>query len=173
MIMSAMMLTLWSLTFILGHTLLKRESMVQHNSTLIRVLAINSAAALVFQDPDAATEVLSALTADPNVLSAQIYTANLELYARYPDQRLPQEALSWHGVMGHTKLEQSLALVIEGSETVVNFGEVLDVRGPITLGDEVLGVIAIQIDLQPLRDGFFRMAVIFGIFFSSPWPLAL
>ncbi|MFT4824043.1 MAG: signal transduction histidine kinase/CheY-like chemotaxis protein [Halioglobus sp.] len=165
MIMSAIMLTLWSLTFILGHTILKRESMVQHNSSLISVLAINSAAALVFQDPDAATEVLSALTANPNVLSAQIYTANLELYATYPDQRLPREALSSPGVIGHTKLEQSLALVIEGSETVVSFGEVLDVRGPITLGDEVLGVIAIQIDLQPLRDGFFRMAVIFGVFF--------
>ena len=165
MITSAIMLALWSLTFISGHSILKRESMVQHNTSLINVLAINSAAALVFQDPDAATEVLAALTADPNVLSAQIYTANLELYASYLDQSLQRETPSGLGIMDHTTLEQSLALVIESSETIASFGEVLDVRGPITLSEEVLGVIAIQTDLQPLKDDIFRMTVIFGVFF--------
>ena len=167
MISSTLMLIAASITFVLGEYILKRDELVESNSSLISVLAINSAAAMVFRDPDAAAEVLSALTVDPDVISAQIYTTDLALYASYTNELFQRDIPSPDGIEGSAELEQSLILVIRGGEPVVNFGNgVLDIKGPITLDDEVLGVINTQTDLQPLRESILELAIMAGIFLS-------
>ncbi len=165
LISSTLLLIAASVTFVVGEYILKREALVESNSSLISVLAINSAAAMVFQDPDAAAEVLSALTVDQDVISAQIYTTDLVLYASYANQLFQHDIPSPGGIPGNAELEQSLILVIGGGVPVVNFENgVLDVKGPIILDDEVLGVINIQTDLQPLRESILKLAAIAGIF---------
>jgi PAS domain S-box-containing protein len=52
--------------------------------TLAHVLARNSTAALVFQDEKDAADVLAALQEEPHVMAAALYTADGQLFARYP-----------------------------------------------------------------------------------------
>jgi signal transduction histidine kinase/CheY-like chemotaxis protein len=165
LISSTLVLIAASVTFVLGEYILKREALVESNSSLISVLAINSAAAMVFQDPDAAAEVLSALTVDQDVISAQIYTTDLALYASYANPLFQHDIPSPGSVPGNAELEQSLILVIGGGVPVVNFDNgVLNIKGPIILDDEVLGVINIQTDLRPLRESILKLAAIAGMF---------
>jgi signal transduction histidine kinase len=56
-------------------------------ATLADVLAGNSTAALTFGDAQAATEVLSALKAEPHITAACIYTRNGQPFARYARDR--------------------------------------------------------------------------------------
>jgi two-component system, sensor histidine kinase len=165
MISSTLVLIAASITFVLGEYILKREALVDSNSSLISVLAINSAAAMVFRDPEAAAEILSALTADQDVIAAQIYTIDLELYASYNNQLFQSDIPSPGNIPVNTELEQSLILAIEGGVPVVNFdNSVLDIKGPIILDDEILGVLNIQTDLQPLRQSILSLAAIAGMF---------
>jgi len=162
---TAVVLIAASFTLVLGEYIFKREALVESNSSLISVLAINSAAAMVFHDPDAATEILSALTADPDVMSAQIYTADLEMYASYSNQRFQRDAPSAGDSADKTELGKTLLSVIGGGVPVANFEDgILDVKGPIAMDDEVLGVIVIQVDLQPLRESVLRQGVIAAVF---------
>ena len=165
LISSTLVLVAASVSFVLGEYIIKREALVESNSSLISVLAINSAAAMVFQDPDAAAEVLSALTVDQDVISAQIYTTDLVLYASYDNPLFRRDTPSPGSVPGNAELEQSLILVIGGGVPVVNFDNgVLNIKGPIILDDEVLGIINIQTDLRPLRESTLKLAAIAGMF---------
>jgi signal transduction histidine kinase len=58
--------------------------MKRNISTLGAVIASNSSAALVFDSPDDAQEVLSALDAEENILTAALYRNDGSLFATYP-----------------------------------------------------------------------------------------
>lgn len=70
-----------------------RRSSVQQLSTLGRIVADNSTAALAFDNPDDATEILAALKAERHIAAAALYDAEGRLFARYPadapDARFP------------------------------------------------------------------------------------
>jgi PAS domain S-box-containing protein len=61
-----------------------RLFMTQHLASLAEVLGNNSTSALDFNDSKVAEEVLSALRAEPDIVTAAIYTKNGALFARYP-----------------------------------------------------------------------------------------
>ncbi len=60
-----------------------RSSKVQQLSTLANALGANSTAALTFDDPNAAKELLSCLSLQPTVLYACIYNAKGHVFATY------------------------------------------------------------------------------------------
>jgi signal transduction histidine kinase len=60
-----------------------RDATVQSASTQAKIVGYNSAAALLFGDPSSATETLTALSAEPDILSAAIYTLEGKLFASY------------------------------------------------------------------------------------------
>jgi PAS domain S-box-containing protein len=60
-----------------------RSTMAQHLSTQADIIARQSTASLVFKDPDSARTTLEALTAEPHVTSAAIYTPDGALFASY------------------------------------------------------------------------------------------
>jgi signal transduction histidine kinase len=68
-----------------------RRAMRQNLATLAQVIAANSTAAIAFQNPDDATEVLTALKAERDIVTASLYTADGKLFATYPAE-LPPEA---------------------------------------------------------------------------------
>lgn len=69
----------------LGYELLTgRQRMANDLSTVGRVVADNSAAALAFQNQDDATDVLSALEADRHIVAAGLYDLSGLLFAAYP-----------------------------------------------------------------------------------------
>lgn len=60
-----------------------RQAMVRDVATLADVIGGNCTAALAFRDPKAAEDVLAALRAEPNIVSAAIYTKDKEPFAHY------------------------------------------------------------------------------------------
>src|SRR5215210_5137052 len=53
-------------------------------STLGEIISANSTAALAFDSPEDANEILQALKAEKHIVSACIFDANGNLFARYP-----------------------------------------------------------------------------------------
>ncbi len=61
-----------------------RNRMMQKMVTYGKIFATNSTAALAFRDSDEAYEILSALKAEENIVSAVIYDAEGNVFGRYP-----------------------------------------------------------------------------------------
>lgn len=60
-----------------------RDAVVQRVSTQAKIVGYNSAAALLFSDPKTATEILTALSAEPDIVSAAIYGVDGKIFASY------------------------------------------------------------------------------------------
>jgi signal transduction histidine kinase/DNA-binding response OmpR family regulator len=60
-----------------------RSARVSNLSTQAQIVSANCVTAIVFDDPESATKTLSALKADPQILSAVIYTADGKPFATY------------------------------------------------------------------------------------------
>jgi signal transduction histidine kinase/DNA-binding response OmpR family regulator len=63
-----------------------RTAAVRYLSTQAQIIGANTAAALLFDDPESAAKTLSALKADPQILSAVIYGADGKPFAAYSRQ---------------------------------------------------------------------------------------
>lgn len=82
---------------VFNELLVSREQLSDQMSVLAEVLAENAAAAVAFDDPDSARQVLEALKLEPSVESAVIYTAAGQPFAQYVEAgsnspQLPQNA---------------------------------------------------------------------------------
>ncbi len=62
-----------------------RQLMVRNIEILGEAIAANSTAALAFDNPDDAREVLAAFRAQPHVVAARLYLSDGRLIASYPD----------------------------------------------------------------------------------------
>jgi signal transduction histidine kinase/DNA-binding response OmpR family regulator len=83
MLVCAVALLLACAAFI-GYDLLTfRSARVSNLSTQAQIISANCISAIIFDDPDSATKTLSALKADPQILSAVIYTADGKPFAIY------------------------------------------------------------------------------------------
>src|SRR5260221_11311900 len=71
-------------TFLTYELVTFRQTMVRSLSTLAAVIAANSTAALAFDNRADATEVLSALTAEPHIVGAVLYDKHGTLFPQYP-----------------------------------------------------------------------------------------
>jgi PAS domain S-box-containing protein len=80
---SGAVLTLTCGTFLAYELVTFRQSMVRSLSILAQAIAANSTAALAFENADDAARVLSALAADPHVVSAALYDRNDALFTSY------------------------------------------------------------------------------------------
>jgi signal transduction histidine kinase/uncharacterized membrane protein affecting hemolysin expression len=69
-----------------------RQATLRHLSSLGEIVAANSTAALAFENPDDARDILAALRAERQLLAAALYDRDGRLFAQYP-AGLPAEAL--------------------------------------------------------------------------------
>ena len=60
-----------------------RETTVEKLSTIGKIIAANSTAALAFDSPDDAREILAALKAEPHIVAACIYDKNGRIFSEY------------------------------------------------------------------------------------------
>jgi len=81
---SGAVLLLTCLAFFAYEVLTFRQSTVEKLSTLGKIIAANSTAALAFDDSDAATEILAALKAESHIVAAGLYGTTGKLFAQYP-----------------------------------------------------------------------------------------
>src|SRR5688500_3793995 len=61
-----------------------RKASVRQLSTLGKIIAANSTAALAFDAPEDANEILSALKAEPHIVAAALYDEDGKLLSSYP-----------------------------------------------------------------------------------------
>lgn len=83
MLVSGAALLLACAAFITYDKLTFRETMVRNLSTEAQIIGSNSVTALIFNDPAAAENTLSALRAAHNILAAAVYTPDGQLFASY------------------------------------------------------------------------------------------
>jgi two-component system, NtrC family, sensor kinase len=83
MLTSSIVLLLACAAFSLYEVIAFRKAMVLNLSTLAEIVGNNTAAALDFNDAASATETLSALQAEPDIIGACIYTKSGAVFARY------------------------------------------------------------------------------------------
>src|ERR1700733_4037086 len=60
-----------------------RQSMVKDLTSMAQILGDNTAGAIDFNDPEAATEALAGLKSQPDIIGAAIYTKSGQLLAKY------------------------------------------------------------------------------------------
>jgi PAS domain S-box-containing protein len=111
-----------------------RESLTYNLSTLAEVVGINSTAALTFNDPKAGTETLAALAAYPHITAAAIYTREGTVFSTY---------LRDAGRQGFAQPPSQGDITRFGKNALILFR-------PILLGNEKIGMVYIESDLEDL-----------------------
>jgi len=117
MLTSSVALLVASAGFLVYDLVAFRDRMSQDLMTEARIIGANSAAGLAFHDERAATEILAALKARDETISAALYTPNGELFASYlrdGDTRLPQQSRGDGYRFENHRLEVSQAVVLHG-----------------------------------------------------------
>ena len=129
-----------------------RDTLVQNIATQAKIVGINSAAALLFNEAGSATETLAALRAEPNIVSASIYTAEGKLFASYARNQ-PIAGSATELPQDHRLQPNYLAL-----------------SQPIVLHREPIGIVSIRADLEPLRVRQKRYLIIAGVVLVIFYP---
>jgi PAS domain S-box-containing protein len=120
------------------------KQILKHNTQVMaNVIGANSSAALSFKDQNAAKETLSALRAEPYVLSACLYTHDGKVFATYYRE-------------GSNPTPPPPA----GEEGLTFTATTLNLFHKITLESDVIGTVLIQSDLRLIRD---RLQTYLGI----------
>ncbi|HZR46908.1 MAG TPA: CHASE sensor domain-containing protein, partial [Candidatus Manganitrophaceae bacterium] len=137
MLVSAAVLLLATLAFIVYELVTFRTTLAENLATQAEIVGINAVSALLFSDPSAAGDTVSALRVKPNVRSAAIYTADGRLFAKYV----------------RSGEEEAFKMPEHLSETAGGYrfgGGALFLFRPITSNGERIGMVAIQSDLQEM-----------------------
>lgn len=126
------------------------QTLQQHASQLASLLATNSSAALLFEDQDAASEMLMGLRSQPDVHAAAIYDADNRPFARY--RTLVGESES-----------------IPGGDTSFFANDLYVIYRTIELDGERIGTVHAEVDLAStnLRTQRFT-AVVIGLLLLLP-----
>ncbi len=132
--------------------LAKREMMAESATALTRVMGINSTAALAFQDPMTAREILSALESESEVIGATLMTADGALFAEYRSSRPTHQTL-----LAAPDRAGTNGALVAGHEF---FDDRLRVTQGIDLDDKKLGTIVVEVALDRLRAGVWRQLTI-------------
>jgi signal transduction histidine kinase len=130
-----------------------KRAIVQELKTMAGIIADNSTAALVFDDPRSAEETLAALESIPSIVWARIYTPDGRLFARYtaPGQARMPPAIASLGEQpkpGHL-VGPGEPLAADAFNLVFERGAV-ELLGPIKLDGERVGTIAIRSNLDQI-----------------------
>ncbi len=111
------------------------RNMVQSYQTRAEIIAANTTAALAFQNPADATDILAALKNDRRMNEACLYDSQGKLFARYPATAPDSAFPAVPGASGYR-------------------GGHLDVFCPVVQGDRALGMVYLQSNLSALTDRY-------------------
>jgi signal transduction histidine kinase/CheY-like chemotaxis protein/HAMP domain-containing protein len=118
-----------------------RRTMARDMTVLADVLAKNTRAAMAFDDELSATETLSALQAEPDVIGAALFTAEGRRFASYAAPGFPPDSQTQVGSDGH-RFESGRLVLFR----------------PITLNAERIGTIYLEAGME----GIYRRLSLFG-----------
>lgn len=121
-----------------------RQGLVAKMTTLADVIGMNSTAAILFDDEQTATEILSALRMEGSVDRAIIVRSDLGLFASYTTAGLSAEDVS--------SFSRVAAHLYDSRTHFVYKANCLDLVRPIKMDDKPLGYVAIRTNLDALYD---------------------
>jgi two-component system cell cycle sensor histidine kinase/response regulator CckA len=125
-----------------------RYNMVANITALAEVIGMNSTAALTFQDAGTAEEILSGLSAEPDVVAACIFKPDGTVFAAFPsDTADPVKSDRLIAAKQIGQIEIAFAHLQKGHSFS---GKYLDLARPIVLNDKTIGHIVIRANLQRL-----------------------
>src|SRR5205085_7204615 len=84
LIVSVLVLVGTAAAFVIYEVFTFKVELIRSVSTLAAVIADNSIAALNFDNPGSAEEILSALKAEPDITAAALYDGTGKVFAKYP-----------------------------------------------------------------------------------------
>jgi PAS domain S-box-containing protein len=128
-----------------------QQATAQNLTTMGDIIAANSTAALIYDDPKLAQEIISGIKAEPDITAAALYDKQGRLYATYP-AKAPKTAFpSSPGEIGGRFSLRDFVLF-----------------RPVVQGDNVVGTLFIRSDLNAMyrRLGVYSL-VLFGVLFGS------
>ncbi len=170
-----------SLLFVGNRVTVARDAMVSTTAALARVAAINAAAAVAFDDGAAAQEIVAALAQQPDVVAAEIRSADGSVLAAL---RLPGAAASAGAASPAERAGDAAAAVDEARAALAagapehhRFeGGRLDLWQRIDFGDRRVGDIRLAVDDASLRAEIRRLfaftVAVFGGALLVAWLLA-
>jgi two-component system, sensor histidine kinase and response regulator len=151
MVVSVIALLLACSTFVVMDVITFRREIVRNLGTLAEMIGNASSAGLEFNDPKAASEPLSALSADPSVLFAAVYTPTGEVFAEYRSDNLPL---------------RFTAPAVQPQGHSFNGKHLLLYRDIRSKGERV-GVVFLQSDLKLLASRLNHFALVVGLVLAS------
>lgn len=145
--MSASVLLMTCSIFFIYEFVTTRETARRQLSTLARIIAMNSTAALAFQSKDDATETLNALRAEQHIEAACLFDSTGNLFAKYPAQLNPD------------------AVPIKPFPNGYQFSETYLVGfEPVLLDGEMLGTLYLKADRREMYERFLMYGIIAIVF---------
>ena len=174
---SAIILCLAAPTIIVSEYIRERQQIIQSVSVLSSIVGLNASAALAFDDPDSASEVLSALAEQPTIMAATIYLNNGARFSSFvseiPEYRtlLSNEPFKYQAVEKYKTAETK-----EFSNSFEFATAYLDFSSSIKFGGNQLGTLNVRVDLAPLHQRIYTygIATLFSIalFFGLAYLLS-
>jgi signal transduction histidine kinase len=123
-----------------------KQTSVRELSTLGKIVAANSTAALVFNTPEDASEILLALKAEPQIVAAALYDYDGKLFAYYPVDATLSEFPSAPAKEGYATTDSYL----------IGFQ-------PVVLEEKTLGSLYLKSDMSTMYDRLKLYSVIAGL----------
>lgn len=155
MLTSGAVLLLTCAAFATYELLTFRRTMVRQLSTLGEIVAANSTAALTFQNPDDAQEILHALQAEPHIREAVLYDAAGRPFAHYPAPLSVGRLPSYPAGDGFRFEADRLVAYL-----------------PVTLGSKRIGTLYIESDLEALYERLRLYAMIVALVLATSFLVA-
>ena len=163
-----------SLAFFINDVLIFQERTNEQQRIIANIIGMNTAAALSFNDNEAAKETLSGLAADPHILAAHIMTPNKKLFASYLRKGVKPRNLRLQilvdGVTGQIQQSslQKLSMIPNSRDIVMNRVMV----SPFFLDGQHISTIVTESDTGELLSLLYSSVATFLIILSCTFLLA-
>ncbi|MBT1687634.1 ATP-binding protein [Dawidia soli] len=137
MLTSAAVLLFTFLSYLVYEVVTFRQTYVQQLYTLARIISTNCTAALAFDNPDDAAEVLGALKAEKHIVAAALYDKQGNLFSKYPQDyslhTVPQDQVQFQE---DHRFEESHLIIFE----------------PVVQNNKTLGVFYLKSDMDAMYE---------------------
>ncbi|TXG94665.1 MAG: response regulator [Zoogloea sp.] len=130
------------------------RAMQDNAHVLTRLVGVNSTAAVSFQDPEAAQEIINALGSAPDVIAATLRSPSGSIFAEYHSAH-PAHAEVLTIVEDHHVDEDHAGAPFGSPRHPIGLllgAPFLEIANPVLVGDRQVGTIEAYFDLTPLRN---------------------
>lgn len=165
-LITALVLSITAAIVMVSDIRIMRQALVEHVTVLARLASVNSGAALAFQDPETAEEILSAMSGEPEILGIHIRTLDHRSFTGYNTDK-PQ----WRELLDQAEADELAEWKERGHEMLpagpprIEFRDgYVDVDHAITINGRNLGYIDIQYATVALEQRIRqRIGIILGV----------